>query len=109
LLAYKDLFLFFVFFTALIISLLLLRNKREKIDRKDVLVGMAVGFFNLATNFVMIMALSQLKASIVFPITSAGAIITMSLGGWLFFREQLHRKEVIAIAMTVVALALINL
>lgn len=109
LLIYKDLFLFFVFFTALVISLQQLRKHREKMDRKDVGVGLVVGFFNLMTNLVMILALSQLKASIVFPMTSAGAIITMSIGGWLLFQEKLRSREILAIAMTVIALVLINI
>lgn len=109
LLAYKEVFLFFVFTTALLISLYQLRKNREKMERRDVGVGLVVGFFNLMTNLVMIMALSQLKASVVFPITSAGAIITMSVGGWLLFQERFKSRELVAIAMTIVALVLINL
>ena len=108
LLEYKNLFLFFVFATALGLSLVLLRQKREKGNGKDVLAGVVVGSFNLLTNFFMILALDELKASVVFPITSAGAIIMMTLGGWLFFHEHLRAKEIAAIFMTLFALVLIN-
>lgn len=109
LLEYKNLFLFFVFSTALLMSVVLLIRKKEPANLGDCLAGIVVGLFNLFTNFFMILALSQLKASVVFPITSAGAIITMSLGGWLFFSEKLKSKDLVAICMTVFALILINI
>jgi drug/metabolite transporter (DMT)-like permease len=109
LLSHKNLFLFFVFTTALVISLNLLRKKKMEGGFKDIAVGFVVGAFNLFTNFFMILALSELKASVVFPITSAGAIITMTLGGWLLFGEKIRKKDFIAICMTLVALVLINI
>ncbi len=108
-LEYKNLFLFFTFFTALLISLNLLRKKREKGKPADILVGVVVGTFNLLTNFFMILALAELKASVVFPITSAGAIITMTLGGALLFGETIRKKDAVAIGMTLVAPVLINI
>ena len=109
LLTYKSLFLFTVFSTALLISLVLLRQRRERGDIKDIVAGSLVGVFNLLTNYFMILALAELKASIVFPISSAGTIITMTLGGWLIFRERINRRELVAVGMTLVALVLINI
>ena len=109
LLNYRNLFLFTVFFTALLISLYLLRQRREKGNYKDLIAGVMVGTFNLLTNYFMILALAELKASVVFPISSAGTIITMTLGGWVIFRERLNRREIAAIGMTLIALVLINI
>ncbi|MBU2515297.1 DMT family transporter [bacterium] len=109
LLQYKNLFLFFVFTTALLISLYFLRTKHEQANRNDILVGIVVGVFNLLSNYFMILALNELKASVVFPITSAGAIIMMTLGGWLFFKEHLRPKDLVAVIMTLFALVLINI
>jgi multidrug transporter EmrE-like cation transporter len=97
-----------IFFTALLISLFLLHSRRGNIRIADLIVGFLVGTFNLLSNYFMILALSELKASVVFPVSSAGAIIAMTLGGRLLFEEYIDRIKIIAIRMTVVALVLIN-
>lgn len=106
---YKMIFLFFVFFTALLLSFRWLHIKKQKARMNDVNLGIFIGVFNLMTNYFLIMALSRLKASIVFPITSAGIIITMTIGGCIMFGEKLKPKNLAAILMTLAAIVLINI
>jgi len=105
----KNLYLFFVFFTALILSIRIVRREKQPFLKADIMVGAGVGFFNLFTNFFLILALNEIKASVAFPLFSAGSIILMTLGGLLVFKERLCKKDAVAIGMTIVAIVLINL
>lgn len=105
-LSMKDLFLFFLFLTALLTSLLRIKGKPK---RNEVLTGLAVGVPNFFASFFLINALSALPASVVFPTYSAGSIALICLGGRLIFGERLSRLEFLAIILTMAALLMINL
>jgi len=105
-LAMKDLFLFFLFATALLISLLKIRRKP---CIGEVVVGLLVGIPNFFASFFLINALSKMPASVVFPSYSAGSIALICLGGRIFYGEKLSRRETTAIIITVASLLLINL
>lgn len=105
----KTVFLFFIFFTAFIISLIYLKIKKEPATKSDFLLGFLVGVPNLFSSFFLILALEQLKASVVFPIYSAGCILIIILGGWILFKEKITLKNLIAVLMIIIALILVNL
>ncbi len=102
----KDLFLFTVFLTALIISVSRIRKRPEK---EEILTGLAVGIPNFFASFFLINALSVLPASVVFPVYSSGSIALICAGGMVFYSERLSRKEAVAIALTIAAVILIKL
>lgn len=106
---FKPLFLFSVFVTAFIISLIFTLKSSEDFGMKDIFTGIMVGVPNLFSSFFLISALDLLKTAVVFPIFSAGSIVVISLGGFFIFKERLNRKEVSAIVMTIIALVLINI
>lgn len=105
---YKDIFLFTIFFVAFIISVTYAANKKVKVTKKDILTGFMVGIPNLFSSYFLIMSLETVRTSVAFPIYSAGSIVLINLGGLLIYRETLARKNQLAIAMTIVALILIN-
>ncbi|EOD00404.1 SMR family transporter [Caldisalinibacter kiritimatiensis] len=106
---YKSLFLFFVFFTAFIISLLFTIRKKRSVTKRDIITGFMVGVPNLFSSFFLIMALNYIKTSVAFPVYSAGTIVIISLSGFILFKEKLEKKEIASIIMTIIALILINL
>lgn len=106
---YKDIFLFAVFFVAFLISLVFTLQDTSKINKKDVLTGMAVGIPNLFSSFFLILSLDTLKASIAFPIYSAGSIVLINIGGLLIFKEKISNKNKIAIVLIIIGLVLINI
>lgn len=106
--SYKDLYLFFVFTTALIISLLFMLKSKRKICLGDILTGICVGIPNLFSSFFLILALNKINASIAFPLFSAGSIVLINIGGILIFKEKLKTRETISIILTIIALILIN-
>ena len=105
---YKVVFLFAVFFTAFIISLIFFLKKPGEIKAKEIYAGIAVGIPNLFTSFFLINALDALTTAVVFPIFSAGGIVVINLAGYLVFKEKLNKREFGAIVITVLALILIN-
>ncbi len=106
---HKPVFLFFVFFTAFVISVLFLLWRGVKPSLPAVATGLVVGFPNLFCSYFLILALDQIKASVVFPAYTAATIVLISLGGYLIFGERLEVKERVSIGLTVAALVLINL
>jgi drug/metabolite transporter (DMT)-like permease len=102
----KDLFLFFLFATALLICVFRVRRKPS---RDEILTGLAIGIPNFFASFFLINALARIPASVVFPSYSAGSIALICIGGRVFFGERLSRRELTAVIATMVALLLINL
>lgn len=106
--SYKDLYLFFVFTTSLIISLFFMLKSKRKICLGDILTGICVGIPNLFSSYFLILALYTIKASVAFPLFSAGSIVLINIGGILIFKEKLKGRETISIILTIIALILIN-
>ncbi|MBN1433747.1 DMT family transporter [Candidatus Fermentibacterales bacterium] len=105
---FRSLFLVAVFGTALIVSAENLRRMRIRLTLRDSLTGLWVGIPNLFASWFLILALSRLNTSVVFTLYSAGSVVLITLGGVLLFGEQLRKRELAAICMTVAALLLIN-
>lgn len=105
---YKDVFLFFVFFTAFLISITYTLRRKSQIKRRDIFTGFAVGIPNLFSSYFLILALDTLKTSVVFPIYSAGSIVLITIGSFLIFKERIANKNKVAILLTVIALIMIN-
>lgn len=105
---YKDIFLFSVFFVAFIISVTYTLRIKGKATYKDILIGFAVGIPNLFSSYFLIMSLETVNTSVAFPMYSAGSIVLINLGGLLIYKEKIAAKNQLAIAMTIIALILIN-
>ena len=106
---YKDIFLFFIFFVAFLISITFTLKDKADINRKDILTGFAVGIPNLFSSYFLILSLDTLKTSVAFPLYSAGSILLINIGGFLIFKEKVSKKNKFAIGLIVVALVLINI
>ena len=106
---YKDIFLFAIFFVAFLISMIFTLKDTSKINKRDILTGLAVGVPNLFSSFFLILSLDSLKASIAFPIYSAGSIVLINLGGLLIFKEKISNKNKVAIGLIIIGLILINI
>lgn len=105
---YKDIFLFTIFFVAFLTSVSYTLKRKGKATIKDILTGFAVGVPNLFSSYFLILSLGTLKTSVAFPIYSAGSIVLINIGGLLIYREKIAPKNQLAIAMTIIALVLIN-
>src|SRR5699024_8994190 len=89
---FKDIFLFSVFFVAFLISIYYTLKQKNKITKKDILTGFAVGIPNLFSSYFLILSLESVKTSVAFPIYSAGSIVLINIGGFFIFKEKLSNK-----------------
>lgn len=105
----RNAFLFFVFFTAMMISMFKVFQKRPRLELPQFLTGVAVGVPNYFASFFLIQALTELRAVVVFPVYSSLTICLISLLGWLLFGERLGRRERLSVVMAAVAMILVNL
>ena len=106
---YKSVFLFCIFFVAFSISIILTFKNKAKFNIKDILTGFAVGIPNLFSSYFLILSLDTVKASVAYPVFTAGSILLINLGGFFIFKEKISRKNKFAIVLIVTALILINI
>jgi len=105
----KAYFLLIVFFVAFLVSLTMTLKEGKKPTRTDIITGVCVGIPNMFSSFFLIRALDDLPTAVVFPVYSAGSMALILIFSRLIYGETLQRKSYVAIAMTMVALILINL
>ena len=86
--ALGDHFVFYSFTSALILCLLLVAKRGERIGRKELLFGILVGVPNCLSVKFMLSSLSTIPAIIAFPIYSVGGIMVASVAGVIFFHER---------------------
>lgn len=106
---YKSMFLFTVFLTALFISLTVTVKKKHPVSKQAVITGFLVGIPNMFTSFFLIMSFSHLKTAVAFPAFSAGAIVFINIGGYLFFKERISKKDLTAVVITIIAVILMGI
>jgi multidrug transporter EmrE-like cation transporter len=106
---YKDIFLFFVFFMAFLISLVYTIKSGKEVKAGDIFTGLLVGIPNLFSSYFLILALGQIPTSAAFPAYSAGSIVFISIGSLLLYKERLTLKNKFAIFLVIISLILINL
>ncbi len=109
LLEHKTVFLLTTFSVAFVSSVITTRIKSQKITRRDLLTGVAVGVPNLFSSYFLILALDTVPATVAFPVYSAGSIVVINVVGAAFFKERLRRAEQIAIVLTCLGLILIDI
>lgn len=106
----QSLFLFIVFATACLLSLIYAFKQTIVIGsslKKDMLMGLAIGVPNMFSSHFLILALNTIPAAIAFPAFSAGTILIVALLSRLVFGEKLNNRSMIGLAMTIIALLLI--
>jgi drug/metabolite transporter (DMT)-like permease len=106
---FKPVFLLTVFATALMVSLIKTLPYIRSITAKDIWVGVLVGVPNYFSSFFLINALRELPTSVVFPVYSAGSILTIIIASHYLFKEVYSAKKITAIVLTIVAIVLINI
>lgn len=105
---YKNLFLFFIFFSALMTSLIIIIKNKNKFGIWEFISGSLVGVPNLFTSYFMVLAFTKLNTSTAVMLNSAGTIVLVLIYGYFFFKERLKPKEKLAIVITIIAMIAIN-
>ena len=107
--ATENTFLFFTFLAALLMSLVLMGSKKERLGMKELLFGAALGIPNFLCSLFLLNALATVPAMIAFPTFSVGVILVVSAVGIAFFRERLTPRQLWGELLICVALILLNL
>ena len=104
-----GLFVFYIFLFAGLFTLVLLLKERRPITRRDLVFGALVGVPNFLSSRLLLAALTELPAFLVYPSYSVGVILIVSLLSFFLFRERLGRRQLAAVGMILAALVLLNL
>ena len=102
-------FLLYTFAMACLLCWALAVYKKEKLSKYHVLYGVVIGVPNFFSAKFLLKSVQTLPAVIAYPTFSVGAIIVVSLVSICFFKEKLDKRQWIAIAAILVALALLNI
>jgi drug/metabolite transporter (DMT)-like permease len=106
-----KLFSSLIFFTAFILGsiTLIFSPKRRSFSRPSLLAGILLGVVNYGSIYFLLLTFkrSALESSVVFPINNMGVVLTTSVFGFLLFREQFSRKNLLGIFLSVIAILLI--
>lgn len=96
-------------FTATAIpSLVVLFVRRKKIEISELLIGVGMGLANILQTHFILKALKQFDGFIVFPITSAGCLVLITLIATRLLGEKLGKLTYAGIAIACLALVLLN-
>lgn len=104
-----GLFMFYIFLFAGLATLVLLLRERQTITRRDVFFGILAGVPNFLSSRLLLAALGELPAFLVYPSYSVGVILVISVASFFLFRERLNRRQLGAAGMILAALVLLNL
>ena len=75
---------------------------------RDYPPGLVLGALNVLINLFLLGALEQLPGAIVFPVSSAGGVLLVTVSSAFLWRERLGRAALSGVAVSIVALILIN-
>ena len=97
------------FLVALVLNVVLVIIKKEKIDRYDVLFGLLIGIPNYFVARFLLKAVGLIPAVIVYPCFSVGTILVCTLAGVLLFHEKIEKKQAVAIGVILLSMVLLNI
>ena len=87
----------------------MLLRARERPALVDIACGAMLGFFNFFSTDLMLRALMELPAYVVYTGFSMGVVLLTFGANALVMHERLSKRDHVAIALVILALALINL
>ena len=107
--AMNNRYLLFTFAVALVLCTALCIVKKQRLTAMDALFGLAIGVPNYFSAKFLLRSLESVPAVVAYPTFSVGTIVVVTAAGILLFKEKLSRRKIIALAVILVALALLNL
>lgn len=106
-------YFFFLFSTAALLTLVLAAVEKKKTGKgfrlAELASGILAGIPNYFASYLLLQSVLELPASLVYPCYSVGAILLVTLGSAVFFREKLGKRQYIGLAVILCALVLLNL
>ncbi len=88
-------------------SVIMLVQRRRQVMPMEVVFGVSLGLANILQSHFILKSLEHYQGFIVFPVTSAGAIVLTTLVATVLLGERLNGRTYVGIAVSVVALFLL--
>ena len=104
----RPTFLFAAFFVATVPSIALLVFRRSRFLPLEIIFGVVMGSANILQTHFILKSLQYFAGFVVFPITSAGALILTTVVATRMLGERLNRQTYLGIAIAILALVLLN-
>lgn len=102
-------FLLVTFIIALLVSVVLMVRSGERLRKNEILYGCLVGIPNYGSVYFLLKALAQFPAILIYPAYSVGTILAVSLVGVAVFKEIPGIRKWTGMAVTLLALILLNM
>ena len=108
--AERNAFFLTVFTSATLLTTPLAIRVRGQVSLpRDAGLGFGVGALNMLTNVSVLLALRSIPASLFFPLNGSGGLMLTAFAAALLFRERISGVNALGVALTLAAVALINL
>ena len=104
----RPTFLFAAFLVATVPSVFMLIFRRSRFLPLELFFGVAMGSANILQTHFILKSLQYFAGFVVFPITSAGALILTTIVATRLLGERLYVRTYIGIAVAILALFLLN-
>lgn len=105
----KNQFLVFLFLTSILASTAFVFIKKQKYTAVDIIWGVLIGIPNYFSARFLLYALSSISAIVAYPVFNVGAIMLISLMGFVLFKEKLSKRKILGLGIIILAIVLLNL
>jgi len=105
----EPFFVLFIFFSALIYSLIYILVNKIKVKRNTVYWGMALGVPNVLSTIYLLSALALLPAISVYPLMNVGIIVFTTILAFVIWKEKLNRWGMLALVSGLLAILFLSL
>jgi len=105
----KPYFLFAIFFSAFLYSIVFIKTYNIKLEKNTIVKGAILGIPNVYSTIFLIGALSQLPAVLVFPLTNIGIILLTAILAGLIFKERLNLYGMVSLTLGLISVLFLSL
>jgi len=105
----QGFFLFIIFVTAFLFNLIWIIFTKTAFSLKSFLYGLLLGIPNQLTTFFFLKAISDIPASIAYPLTSSMVVLFSLLSDTIIWRKEFSRKQKIAFFFLLCGVILLNI
>ena len=102
-------FLFFTFFTAMVLCLVLAIRQKQLPGKWEWIFGALIGIPNFYASRFLLQSLATVPGVIAYPVHAVAGILLVTLAGVALFKEKLTRRQWFALAIILGALILLNI
>jgi drug/metabolite transporter (DMT)-like permease len=105
----KGTFVFLMFFFAFLYTLSRLFLTNFRFEKETYKIGLLLGIPNALSIHLILAALGQLPAIVVFPIQNIGVIVFTAVSAYLIWREKINNYGLIAVLFGIIAIVLLKI